>query len=151
MDKKSGPVAWARKVRQDRIRQLYKQDALGIVDEELIDEVGYAMYARCESILTATEAGQGRVACPQCLTVIRRGRSEAIRCSCGWQTTWTAYRTSYRGKQLHALGALPAIERFAGRWPQTRSARDKLLLIDSFTPYTRTPRISHTLGPRPST
>ncbi|MBI5289694.1 MAG: hypothetical protein HY873_12045, partial [Chloroflexi bacterium] len=43
-------IQWARRVKPEVIRRLYTRDAKGIVDEELIDEVGYAMYARCHSI-----------------------------------------------------------------------------------------------------
>jgi hypothetical protein len=44
-------MRWARKVSQAKIRQLYQADAMGIVDEELIDKVGTALYACCQSIL----------------------------------------------------------------------------------------------------
>jgi hypothetical protein len=37
------PFRWARRVEQEKIRRLYETDARGIVDDELIDEVGYAM------------------------------------------------------------------------------------------------------------
>ena len=59
-------IKWARRVRPETIRALYTLDAKGIVDEELIDEVGYAMLARCESIRTVTRAHSGRATCPRC-------------------------------------------------------------------------------------
>jgi hypothetical protein len=49
-------ICWARHVSREKIRQLYRQDAQGIVDEELIDEVGTALYARCQSILLLSSA-----------------------------------------------------------------------------------------------
>jgi hypothetical protein len=59
-------------------------DAPGIVDEELIDAVGYAFLARCQSILQATDAHAGRIICPECgaLESCARGkRGIAARCS----------------------------------------------------------------------
>lgn len=54
---------WARRVQQDLIRRLYASDAKGVQDEELVNEAGYAIYARCESIRIATEAHFGRATC----------------------------------------------------------------------------------------
>ena len=94
-------IKWARRVSQDTIRRLYTLDAKGIVDEELIDEVGYAMYARCESIRTVTEAHAGRATCRSCNSVMlhRWVRDEPLTCeSCGWTTTWGDYLKSYQRK-----------------------------------------------------
>lgn len=126
-------VRWARRVPQHTIRRLYTLDAKGIVDEELIDEVGYAFYARCESIRRATEASVGRVTCPRCESVVRRksgGKAEPVACSCGWETTWGEYFKTYQGKQLHGGAAYPAFLAFLERWPSMRSPRDKLIEID---------------------
>ena len=66
-------VRWAPRVNPSAIRRLYETDARGIVDAEQIDAVGYALYARCRSILRATEAQLGRVTCPRCEHVIDTG------------------------------------------------------------------------------
>ncbi|HEY3341750.1 MAG TPA: hypothetical protein VGK81_07020, partial [Anaerolineae bacterium] len=57
---------WAPRVKQNLIRRLYETDARGIYDEELIDEVGYALLARCEAFIAAVEASRGKVTCPAC-------------------------------------------------------------------------------------
>lgn len=78
-----GRIRWAARVPKRKIRQLYKTDAKGIVDEELIDEVGYAFLARCEDILMVTGAAAGRVRCPGCGEIILRRthtRDEVLRC-----------------------------------------------------------------------
>ena len=51
-----GDVRWASRVNPATIRRLYETDARGIVDEDLIDEVGFALYARCQSILCASDS-----------------------------------------------------------------------------------------------
>jgi len=130
-------IQWARRVSHDVIRRLYTLDAKGIVDEELIDEVGYAMYARCESIRTVTAAHFGRAKCPRCGEVVERVRQregvskdQPLVCACGWSTTWREYLKSYQHKQLMGGAAFPAFLEFIETWPKARSPRDKLLLID---------------------
>jgi hypothetical protein len=130
-------IRWARRAEREKIRRLYTLDAKGLVDEELIDEVGYAMFARCESIRTVTEAAHGRVTCPRCRSIIGRvrsrdggGKDQVLQCSCGWSATWGQYLKSYQGKQLMGGAAFPAFLEFLEAWPKARSPRDKLLLID---------------------
>lgn len=68
----NGKLQWAPKVAQIKIRRLYELDAWGIIDVDLIDEVGRALWERCDSILTGTAAHYGHVLCPACGTVIER-------------------------------------------------------------------------------
>jgi hypothetical protein len=125
-------LKWARRVRQDVIRRLYTLDAKGIQDEELVNEVGYAMYARCESVRTVTYAHAGRAACPRCGTNVEHVwiKTQPLVCTCGWETTWGEYLRSYQGKQLHGGTGFPAFLAFLEAWPKARSYRDKLLAID---------------------
>src|SRR5258708_28782977 len=51
---------WAPKVRPEKIWQLYQNDARGLVDETLVDDVGLALYLRCESVLLVSA---GRIKC----------------------------------------------------------------------------------------
>jgi hypothetical protein len=129
------PFRWARRVEQEKIRRLYETDARGIVDEELIDDVGYAMLARCESILIATRAHAGDVMCKGCRANIKRIESSVaalLQCdACGWTSTWGEYHKSYHRQQLHGGAATPAFEAFVASWPLARTPRDKLLAIDT--------------------
>ena len=133
MEEPSAPIRWARRVEQQKIRALYASDAHGIVDAELIDDVGYAMYARCQSIRTVTEAHAGRAMCHSCRAVIQHHwvREKPMVCeSCGWTTTWEAYLKSYQGKQLFGGTGYANFLEFLERWPLARTPRDKLLAID---------------------
>jgi ribosomal protein L37AE/L43A len=124
---------WAPRVPQAKIRRLYERDALGIPDDELIDEVAYAFYGRCESILTVTRAEHGWVKCPGCGAMIRRrgGKERVIKCEgCGWQLTWGEYLATYQHRKLSGGSARPAFEEYVKRLPEARSPRDKMLLID---------------------
>ena len=134
MSRRKQPVHWAPPMRQDRIRRLYQLDAQGIVDETLIDEVGYALYSRCQSILHVTDAMFGRVHCPQCDTIIHRQGSDPdqeLRCpQCGWETIWGAYYATYRTQELGAGGARDIFAAFGNQWSRMRSPREKMVLID---------------------
>jgi hypothetical protein len=109
-----------------------------VVDDELIDRVGYALEARCRSILAVHDAQRGQVHCPRCgredrTTLIpHQGEPEAVLgCPvCGWQCTWHAYRKTFRRKQLNSGGALPAFVAYLHRFRQAISPRQKMLAID---------------------
>ena len=126
---------WAPRVPQRDIRRLYELDARGIRDEELLDEVGWALWSRCESFIMATEATKGRAKCPGCGATIRHNwlPEEVLLCSrCGWETTWQTYFKSIQHKQLSGATFVVALFKdFIRRFPQARSAGEKMLLIDN--------------------
>ena len=59
-------IEWAPRVSLYKIGQFYLKEAQGICDEELIDDVGYGLYFRCENILEFTEAVRISVRCKRC-------------------------------------------------------------------------------------
>jgi hypothetical protein len=137
-------IRWAAKVGPGKIRRLYERDALGIVDEELIDEVGLALHARCASIVLVND---GLVRCPRCTTVFKvhrtyreRAKGEApgdpervVPCpqpGCGWRTTAGQWGQSWRHRELHAGWGLPPIREFAERYSRAATPRARMLLID---------------------
>ena len=115
------------------IRRLYEREAQGILDEELVDEVAFAFYARCLSIIAATEAYLGRAACPVCDHVITHGHrsAEVLRCGqCSWEMTWREYRRSYQGKYLITGNLGGAFTEYPRRLEAARTARERMLAID---------------------
>ena len=134
---KTDPIlpSWAPRVPQHKIRQLYLNDANGIYDDELIDDVGYALLARCESFLLANNAAQGRVSCPMCSTTILHTKKpdELLYCKqCGWEMVWKEYFATFQHKQLY--GAEPVLELFSDfvkRFPSARTLQEKVLRIDT--------------------
>jgi hypothetical protein len=145
-------IRWAPRVNPNAIRRLYETDARGIVDEQQIDDVGYALYARCRSILRATEAHKGRVTCPRCEHVIERStraptpaqdsgadsravaharREEIVRCErCGWRVRWREFFKTYQDKHLVGGGAVEFHEEFVAQFERARGPREKMLAID---------------------
>ncbi len=124
---------WAPRVPPEKIRRLYELDALGIVDEELIDEVAFALRARCESILGATEASRGRLKCPSCEAPFEAevGPGTTLRCErCGWTTPWERYSSTYRHHNLMAGAGEPVFREYLERFPAADTPRKRLLLVD---------------------
>jgi ribosomal protein L37AE/L43A len=126
--------AWAPRIRRERIARLYRADAHGIRDEELIDALGSELLARCRSILSATEAARGRAQCPICTRIIehRGGTDELLQCAgCDWEGTWAAYKRSFQHKQLSAGGMEPYFLEYIEKFPRARTARQRMILIDT--------------------
>jgi predicted RNA-binding Zn-ribbon protein involved in translation (DUF1610 family) len=126
---------WAPKVPQAKIRRLYANDARGVIDDELIDQVGWGLWERCDSILTVTAAHYGQVRCPLCGTSIARqnrgAADEEVRCgTCGWQIPWAVYHQTYRGKQLFGANAIDVFAAFLQAFPRAQTATARMLLID---------------------
>ena len=127
-------IRWEPRVSKQKIQRLYETDAKGIYDEALIDEVGFALYARCESFIRAVEAHQGRAACARCATIIPHNwdKSAPLRCEkCGWETTWGAYFRTIKQKQLSgAEPVLRVMDEYMRGFRAARSFREKMVLID---------------------
>jgi hypothetical protein len=140
-DLETGEPRWSPRVRMEKIRRLYQDDATGILDEELLDDVGITLYCRCESILDASDAVLGKVHCPSCANVISRTRAsggnhneikrEQLVCTkCGWTIRWLDYQKTFQHKDLWGIGFADAMHEFMARWKSRPSAREKMLLID---------------------
>jgi len=126
---------WSPRVSKSKIARLYASIGKGIVDEELIDDVGFSLLARCESVLTATDTGEGRGArCPNCDSLVKftTWQDEQLECkSCGWQCPKQAYKKTIKYKHLFAGGMKPFLEEFAREFPRARTHSDRFILIDT--------------------
>jgi DNA-directed RNA polymerase subunit RPC12/RpoP len=134
-------IEWAPRVPKGIIRRLYVADAAGMLDDELLNEVGTRLYQRCRSILEVDAAKHGRVRCPRCdrngnKTIIERSlrtaaREAEIACPvCGWRVTWRDYMRTYKRRQLNLGGAADAFEGFTQDWNQAHTPPSKMLAID---------------------
>jgi len=132
-------VQWSRRVPLYKLRLLYESEAKGILDEDLLNEVGYGIYACCQDLLERAEAARGRVKCRNCDNIIIRplinGRfadSDVLRCSqCGWEVACKDYHESLlRKRPAPPYEPEEIFKEFAEQWPLASSSREKLLLID---------------------
>lgn len=131
-EKRDAP-RWAGRVPKWKIARLYENDARGIYDEELIDDVAYRLLDRCKSIIAVAEARRGRATCPVCDGVVEHTgeRSCALVCElCDWTGSWEAYRSSFKGRHLIAPGLEPFCREYIDRLPAARTPQAKLFRID---------------------
>ncbi len=135
-------IEWAPRVSMAKIRELYVNEARGTLDDELVEEVGFGLLARCQSIIEYTEACElGIVRCKRCqkqgqTTIIQRNMekpSALLRCPvCGWHVRWRVYKAESAkvDGQLIAGHAGEAFTRYIAVYPQCRTREEKILAID---------------------
>ncbi len=125
---------WAHRLRKSQIERLYKSSERGLLDERLIDNVGFALLARCESMLQVSEAIRGRPPCPNCgaTAQLDKGNTTFAKCTeCGWVCPWMLYKKTYQRKGLFAGGMEPFVRDFVQKFAAARSHGEKLVLIDT--------------------
>jgi ribosomal protein L37AE/L43A len=133
MNTNSEWIEWSPRVPQHKIRLLYENDAKGLIDEDLIDDIALSFLMRCQDIITVTDASLGRVKCIRCENIIfHKGKKEEIlKCKkCSWEITWGDYFKSYQRKQLHGGTALEAFKKYIADLPKAKSYEEKMILID---------------------
>lgn len=130
-------ISWAPKVRQAKIRQLYQNDALGAVDETLVEDVGLSLLQRCQSIWLVT---QRQVECPRCGAVfpmsepgtwnLLPGVQHCPAPGCGWETTAEEWHESWRHRELLGTAAVQAFETYLLEYPRAQTIEQRMVCID---------------------
>ena len=126
-------IKWAKKVPPEKIKRLYEQDAKGIYDEELVDEVGISLYARVDSMIMVTSSNLCHPLCIECRTEIPNSFQKgfiSVCPNCGWTIDIFEYRESYKGQTLNGVGALPELKEFAAKYPLAKTYAEKMRMID---------------------
>lgn len=127
-------LKWAPKLDPNKIKRLYDLDAKGLADEELVDDVGYGFYARCDSMLMVTSANMGHPLCVLCRTEMphKYEKDFVTTCpQCGWTITIGEYGASYKGQTLNGVGALPTLKSYVESFKRTKNYAEKMRLIDA--------------------
>ena len=136
-------IKFSPRVSKQDIKRIYEDDAKGLHDEELINDVGIALYMRCCDILAVKRAREGYVRCQNCWkngeeAYIERPKirskdmaDQPLVCTiCGFSFTWQDYMKAFKRNQLNSGGALPAFEDYVKMYPRTKDPQTKMLLID---------------------
>ncbi|MCL2501166.1 MAG: hypothetical protein FWE90_12650 [Defluviitaleaceae bacterium] len=126
-------LLWAKKVQPHKIKILYERDAMGIYDDDIVDDVGTSLYARVDSMLMVTSSNLGKAICIECRTEIQHNynREFILECpKCGWSVPFGKFNDSYKGQTLHGYGALVELTEFAKKYPLAKTYSEKILLID---------------------
>ncbi len=125
---------WAPRIKQDLIRRLYESDACGMLDEDLLDEVGWALVHRCRSFIEANAAVRGKAPCPACGQAVRHhsGQDEVLACAaCGWSLPWKDYFATIRRRQLSGAEEIVAVfQNYIDTFPHVREPQEKMAKID---------------------
>jgi len=127
---------WAARLSKNDIYRLYQSEASGLLDEQLLDEVGIGLYSRCETIKQVTER-----LCPRCSEVIQGAfdgdnPDREISChQCQWISKWKYYHLSYKPDRIHGGRAYKFFLAYLSGYPLCKTARDKMLTIDRLMHY----------------
>ena len=124
---------WAGRVPKWKIARLYEDDAKGMHDEALLNDIGFTLLARCKSMLMFEQARNGMATCPVCEAMIEHAAQKGVslECShCGWQGSWDQYRASVDGLHLIAPGLQPFCREYIRKFPQAKTSQDKMFWID---------------------
>lgn len=136
---------WCKKTSRHDLYRLYVGESKGMLDENLLDDVGLSFYVRCQQAKEARECmANGEIVCHHCNAVLKAGRvsptgtvlikpagdSLLINCNCGHSYTYREYRRSFCAANMPAGRATPVFEHFREKWPTCKSTKDKMLLID---------------------
>lgn len=143
--RKHNKFRWPDKVARSDLLRLYTGEARGMLDEDLLDDIGFAFYARCKRGMEARALMEkGRIICHHCGAILVGGRVsrtgaalmksadnyKPINCACGYSYTYREYRRSCNSENMPGGRATPIFERFIEKWPECRDSRAKMLLID---------------------
>ena len=130
-------ITWSPKIRQSKIWQLYQNDALGAVDEVLIEDVGLGLLERCRSIWLVTNR---QAECPRCgatFTLCEPGSWKMLpgvqTCptpDCRWETTAEQWHESWKHRELLGTAAMPAIVTYLDEYPRARTTQERMICID---------------------
>jgi len=133
---------WCKKVPRNHLLRLYQSDANNLLDEELLEDVGLAFYARCMQAKEAYAAmNSGNIICHHCRAVLHAGAvspggsvfygpNTPTQCACGYAYTYREYRRSCNAANMPAGQATPIFEQFMQQWPACKHAKAKMMLID---------------------
>ena len=123
---------WCRKVPRNDILRLYQSDAKGLLDEALLDDIGFTFYTRCIQAKEAYERmDKGEIICHHCHAILKAGQANAlIHCGCGYVYTYREYRRSCNAANMPAGAATPIFHGFIPKWAACKDAKSKMMLID---------------------
>jgi hypothetical protein len=130
-------ISWSPKIKQSKIRRLYQNDALGAVDEFLVEEVGLGLLDRCRSIWLVTRR---EVECPRCSATFSLcepgswktlpGVQSCPTPDCGWETTAEEWHESWKHRELLGTAAIGAIETYLHDYPGASKTQERMVCID---------------------
>ena len=122
---------WPAKLDIHKLNKLYMQDAKGIQDEILADEIGLTLYLRCLYGKEDMERMERNIIrCHGCGAELA-GNDDFRQCSCGRQYSYKEYRRSYRKNNMPTGAAEKTFNMYIKNWERARTYQEKIVLIDT--------------------
>jgi hypothetical protein len=121
---------WSPKVSRQALARLYEANARQMPDDTLLDDIGYALYARCVQGRDTWEfINSGRLQCHNCGAILPY-QASLMQCECGQQYLFRDYMRSFRANNMPSGSARDIFDRFITQWPQANTGEAKMELID---------------------
>jgi len=130
---KFNKFVWCKKVSRKDLERLYQSDAKGMLDETLLDDIGYTFYTRCKQSKEAWACmRKGEIICHHCHAVLaaRNKFNMPVTCTCGYSYTYREYRRSCCAANMPSGRATPIFHQFIEKWQGGRTSAQKMMLID---------------------
>ena len=122
---------WPAKLDIHKLNKLYMQDAKGIQDEILADEIGLTLYLRCLYGKEDMERMERNIIrCHGCGAELA-GNDDFRQCNCGRQYSYKEYRRSYRKNNMPTGAAEKTFNMYIKNWERARTYQEKIVLIDT--------------------
>jgi hypothetical protein len=123
---------WSPKLSRQTVKRLYESDARGLEDEELVDEVGYTLYARClQGRDERRLIESGRLKCHSCGEIHAvKGMAVPVECPCGQTYLFRDYMRSFRTDNMPSGAATAIFNGFVDKWPGAVGYAAKMRLVD---------------------
>ncbi len=121
---------WSSKISRQKLKKLYENDANRIYDEELIDDIGYTLYARClQGRDERALIDIGKMRCHGCGEILLY-RGGIIECGCGCQYLFRDYMRSFRVNNMPSGSAKHIFNAYIEKWQRAMTYSEKMRIID---------------------
>ena len=123
-------IKWAAKIQPQLLKRFYNMSASGIIDEDLVDDVGIRLYLRCDAMMMIA---QKSLYCPECKSkIVIAGEQGELKCNnCGFTFTIEEYRASFTHRELLLGNAAPYFEKYYNEYLNCKTADEKIIMIDT--------------------
>ncbi len=126
-------LKWPSKLQPLLLRRLYNTYAAGIPDPDLLDEIGAALWLRCEAILMVRHR---EFYCPDCHQKLKFAidatDNDVVCCpGCGFSLRYDQYHQSWRHQDLLPGNAAACFSDFYQRYPALHTPEEQIIAIDT--------------------
>jgi len=138
-------IKWAQRLKKEKLTRLYKLNAMGIIDYDLLQDVAITLYLRCKAIIAVYDAHfNHKVRCPFCCDRgddyyidFPRGLKTDVRenyifecLKCGGSFSWPDFKKSHSRSQLNIGGAGDVFRNYIKQFERNLDDNDLMLAVD---------------------